>query len=78
MERHSTTMDVLATKALREAKPRDGLKTSGLIDRTKPLRFRCDGENHTGFQIETLASALLASGLPVRARGFKYHRPRGF
>src|SRR4051794_18018240 len=49
----------------------------GLIDRSKPLRFRFDGRPYQGFQGDTLASALLASGVRLVGRSFKYHRPRG-
>lgn len=53
------------------------LESGGLIDRTKPLRFRFDGRNYNGFAGDTLASALLANGVRLVARSFKYHRPRG-
>ena len=49
----------------------------GLIDRSKPLRFRFDGQEMMGFQGDTLASALLANGVRLVGRSFKYHRPRG-
>lgn len=49
----------------------------GLIDRSRPLRFRFDGKEYTGFAGDTLASALLANGVRVTGRSFKYHRPRG-
>ncbi len=49
----------------------------GLIDRGAPVGFRFDGRDHTGFQGDTLASALLASGVKLFGRSFKYHRPRG-
>jgi sarcosine oxidase subunit alpha len=49
----------------------------GLIDRNTPVGFRFDGKDYTGFQGDTLASALLASGVKVFGRSFKYHRPRG-
>lgn len=49
----------------------------GLIDRTRPLRFRFDGREYEGFAGDTLASALLANGVRLMARSFKYHRPRG-
>src|SRR5690606_11377695 len=39
--------------------------------------FRFDGREYTGFRGDTLASALLASGVRVFGRSFKYHRPRG-
>ncbi|HXQ67487.1 MAG TPA: sarcosine oxidase subunit alpha family protein [Alphaproteobacteria bacterium] len=53
------------------------LATGGRIDRTKPLAFRFDGGRLQGFAGDTLASALLANGVRLVARSFKYHRPRG-
>ncbi|HTX23968.1 MAG TPA: sarcosine oxidase subunit alpha family protein [Steroidobacteraceae bacterium] len=49
----------------------------GSIDRTRALRFRFDGRTYTGLQGDTLASALLANGVHLVGRSFKYHRPRG-
>ena len=49
----------------------------GQIDRSKPIRFRFDGSELEGFDGDTIASALLASGVRVVGRSFKYHRPRG-
>lgn len=49
----------------------------GRIDRTRPLRFTFDGRSYTGSQGDTLASALLANGVHLVGRSFKYHRPRG-
>src|SRR5882672_6813781 len=49
----------------------------GQIDRTRPLNFTFDGRTYTGFQGDTLASALLANGVHLVGRSFKYHRPRG-
>ena len=49
----------------------------GLIDRSRTVGFRFDGKDYTGFEGDTLASALLASGVKVFGRSFKYHRPRG-
>ncbi|MEL6640423.1 MAG: 2Fe-2S iron-sulfur cluster-binding protein [Pseudomonadota bacterium] len=49
----------------------------GLIDRSQPLTFRFDGRPFAGFEGDTLASALIAAGVRVMGRGFKYHRPRG-
>lgn len=49
----------------------------GRIDRSKPLRFRFDGKTYEGFAGDTLASALLAHGVHLMGRSFKYHRPRG-
>ena len=51
--------------------------TGGRIDRTRPLSFTFDGGRHQGFAGDTLASALIANGVRVVARSFKYHRPRG-
>jgi len=49
----------------------------GLIDRTKPVSFTFDGKPYQGFKGDTVASALLANGVKVVGRSFKYHRPRG-
>ena len=49
----------------------------GQIDRTKPVRFSFDGRDYTGYKGDTLASALLANGVKLVGRSFKYHRPRG-
>jgi methylglutamate dehydrogenase subunit C len=49
----------------------------GQIDRTKPVRFTFDGLPYQGFAGDTLASALLANGVRLMGRSFKYHRPRG-
>ncbi len=49
----------------------------GIIDRARTIGFRFDGRDHTGFEGDTLASALLAGGVRLMGRSFKYHRPRG-
>jgi len=49
----------------------------GQIDRSRPLTFTFNGKTYTGYQGDTLASALLANGIKVVGRSFKYHRPRG-
>ena len=49
----------------------------GLIDRNHPLSFTFDGKLFQGYAGDTLASALLANGVRVVGRSFKYHRPRG-
>lgn len=49
----------------------------GLIDRGRLLNFSFDGRAYTGFHGDTLASALLANGVHLVGRSFKYHRPRG-
>jgi sarcosine oxidase subunit alpha len=53
------------------------LGSGGLIDRGTSLRFTFDGVEYGGFEGDTLASALLANGVRVVGRSFKYHRPRG-
>ena len=49
----------------------------GQIDRDQPLKFNFDGKAMTGHHGDTLASALLANGVRLMGRSFKYHRPRG-
>jgi sarcosine oxidase subunit alpha len=51
--------------------------SGGRIDRSAPLRFTFDGKTYPGFVGDTLASGLLANGVHLVARSFKYHRPRG-
>lgn len=53
------------------------LQSGGLIDRSRPLAFRFDGRHFDGFAGDTLASALIANGVRLVGRSFKYHRPRG-
>ena len=53
------------------------LAMRGMIDRAAPRQFRWEGKEFKGYAGDTLASALLASGVRTVARGFKYHRPRG-
>ncbi|MDX8509931.1 sarcosine oxidase subunit alpha [Mesorhizobium captivum] len=53
------------------------LATGGLIDRSEELSFRFDGKTFSGFKGDTLASALVANGVKLVGRSFKYHRPRG-
>ncbi|MGB7305467.1 MAG: 2Fe-2S iron-sulfur cluster-binding protein [Burkholderiaceae bacterium] len=47
------------------------------MNRQVAVSFEFNGRRYTGFQGDTLASALLANGVRVIARSFKYHRPRG-
>ena len=53
------------------------LAEGGLIDRGRRLRFTFNGRSYHGFEGDSLAAALLANGVTVVGRGFKYHRPRG-
>ena len=47
------------------------------FDYRKRISFEFDNKHYFGFKGDTLASALLANGLHLVARSFKYHRPRG-
>jgi len=51
--------------------------SGGRVDRRQALRFSFDGERFEGHAGDTLASALIANGVHLMARSFKYHRPRG-
>ena len=51
--------------------------SGGLVDRSRSIRFMFDGQSYTGHAGDTLASALLAQGVTLFGRSFKYHRPRG-
>jgi len=53
------------------------LNQGGTIDRAKTLAFTFDGQRYEGHPGDTLASALLANGVHLVGRSFKYHRPRG-
>jgi hypothetical protein len=53
------------------------LPAGGRIGRARPASFALDGRTITGCAGDTLASALLANGVSVVGRSFKYHRPRG-
>lgn len=51
--------------------------SGGQIDRDTTLNFKFDGRSLQGHKGDTLASALLANGVRLMGRSFKYHRPRG-
>jgi sarcosine oxidase subunit alpha len=53
------------------------IQSGGRIDRSKPVTFTYNGKTYEGFQGDTLASAILANGISVVSRSFKYSRPRG-
>ena len=53
------------------------LNQGGEIDRSITIPFKFDGKRYQGYQGDTLASALLANGVQLVGRSFKYHRPRG-
>ncbi|WP_332701208.1 2Fe-2S iron-sulfur cluster-binding protein, partial [Devosia sp.] len=52
--------------------------SGGRINRAKAINFTFDGKPYQGFAGDTLASALIANGVHLVGRSFKYHRPRGF
>src|SRR5580765_3922389 len=53
------------------------LPGGGIVDRSRPLRFAYDGAPYEAYAGDTVASALLANGIHLVGRSFKYHRPRG-
>ena len=54
------------------------LDKTGLVNREKKLSFKFNGKKYFGYEGDTLASALIANGVHLVGRSFKYHRPRGF
>jgi sarcosine oxidase subunit alpha len=53
------------------------LPSGGSIDRGRAYAFTFDGKPYVGFAGDSIASALLANGVNIVGRSFKYHRPRG-
>ena len=53
------------------------IASGGLIDRNRPLAFSFNGKRLAGYAGDSLAAALLANGVRLIGRSFKYHRPRG-
>lgn len=53
------------------------ISSGGRIDRNRSIAFTFDGKHYSGHPGDTLASALLANGVSLFGRSFKYHRPRG-
>jgi len=50
---------------------------AGRLTPARTARFSFDGKSFSGLEGDTLASALLANGVHLVGRSFKYHRPRG-
>ena len=48
------------------------LSNGGRIDRNKVLSFTFNGQTYKGFEGDSLAAALLANGVDIIGRGFKY------
>ena len=53
------------------------IASGGRVARDDRISFRFDGRSYQGFAGDTLASALMAHGVRLFGRSFKYHRPRG-
>jgi len=53
------------------------IKNGGKINRDLKISFIFNGKTYFGYKGDTLASALLANGVYLIGRSFKYHRPRG-
>ena len=51
--------------------------TGGRINRHKKIQFFFNGAAFEGYEGDNLAAALLANGIKLVGRSFKYHRPRG-
>ncbi|MAY60605.1 MAG: sarcosine oxidase subunit alpha [Rhizobiales bacterium] len=49
----------------------------GRLTPARTVSFTFDGRALTGIEGDTLASALIANGIHLAGRSFKYHRPRG-
>ena len=48
------------------------LSDVGLINRDKKLSFKFNGKTYYGYEGDTLASALIANGIHLIGRSFKY------
>lgn len=53
------------------------ISSDARIDTSRAINFFFNGKRYQGYQGDTLASALLANGVKVVGRSFKYSRPRG-
>lgn len=49
----------------------------GRVRHDRPVSFTFDGKTYHGVEGDTVASALIANGVHLMGRSFKYHRPRG-
>ncbi|HCW69883.1 MAG TPA: sarcosine oxidase subunit alpha [Thalassospira lucentensis] len=49
----------------------------GRVLHNRPVSFTFDGMTYQGLEGDTVASALIANGVQLMGRSFKYHRPRG-
>jgi sarcosine oxidase subunit alpha len=53
-------------------------QTGEVIDRSSAVDFMWNGTALSGFQGDTIASALMANGVRLISRSIKYRRPRGY
>ncbi len=53
------------------------IHNKGRVNKAKSVRFTFNGKSYSGFEGDTLASAMLSHGEHLAGRSFKYHRPRG-
>ncbi|WP_447554633.1 sarcosine oxidase subunit alpha [Vreelandella sp. EE22] len=53
------------------------IDAGGRVDRSQVLEFTFNGQRYHGLKGDTLASALLANGVDIVNRSFKYSRARG-
>ncbi|WP_336274990.1 sarcosine oxidase subunit alpha family protein [Vreelandella indica] len=66
------------SKSLKQSlKQPNRLSEGGRIDRAHSLGFTFNGKQYQGHTGDTLASALMANGVDIVNRSFKYSRPRG-
>ena len=75
--RPGASRDFPAGVGLREREQPFRLAAGGRIGREQRLAFCFDNKTYYGYGGDTLASALLANGVRLLGRSFKYHRPRG-
>ena len=54
------------------------ISENNTLDKGKVINFTFNGDSFQGYEGDTLASALIANGVHLVGRSFKYHRPRGF
>lgn len=57
--------------------PLNRVGTTHRVNTKKPITFSFNGKDYSGYEGDTLASALLANGVKRFGRSFKLHRPRG-
>src|ERR1700750_676249 len=53
------------------------ISNGGRVDHSRPIAFTSAARRYSGLAGDTLASALIANGVHLMGRSFKYHRPRG-